>query len=248
MAVVQPGQTVLVEPGTYAPVTISVSGTASEPITFQGAAGGGPRVATVDSSGSSIAGNDFLISGASNVVITGFSAGLSGAADYEVTGSSSNVTINETDAADDPPRPAVEVDDASGVTVSRSTLTLNGVQVNAGASGVVITGNTFDSVASYPAVSVNGAPGTDITGNTIAAHCGPAIDVAASAGATIENNIVTVHGGIAGTCIGTDDATAIAVDSASTAGTTSGRRRPRAWRRSRARPARARTTSRPTRC
>src|ERR1700689_3382942 len=73
-AVVQPGQTVLVEPGTYAPVTISVSGTASEPITFQGAAGGGPGVATVDSSGSSIAGNDFLISGASNVVITGFSA------------------------------------------------------------------------------------------------------------------------------------------------------------------------------
>src|SRR5580693_7140229 len=60
-AVVQPGQTVFVEPSTYAPVTISVSGTASEPITFQGAAGGfnsgSAGVATVDSAGlSAIAG------------------------------------------------------------------------------------------------------------------------------------------------------------------------------------------------
>jgi Right handed beta helix region len=228
-AAVQPGQTVFVEPGTYRPVTISVSGTASEPITFQGAAGGSngevAGIATVDSAGlPSPAGNDFLISGASNVVITGFSVGISASADYEVTGSSSNVTINETDATENAAKPAVEVDDASGVTVSRSTLTAggSGVQVNAGASGVVISGNTFDSVTARPAVSVTGAPGTDIAGNTIAAHCGPAIDVAASAGATIENNIVTVHGGIAGTCTGTDDATAITVDSASTAGTTSG--------------------------
>jgi hypothetical protein len=229
-AVVQPGQTVFVEPGTYAPVTISVSGSASEPITFQGAAGGSngelAGIATVGSAGlPSPADNDFLISGASNVVITGFSVAISASADYEVTGSSSNVTINETDATENAAKPAVEVDDASGVTVSRSTFGAGGgagVRVNAGASGVVITGNTFDSVAAHPAVSVTGAPGTDITGNTIAAHCGPAIDVAASAGATIENNIVTVHGGIAGICTGTDDATAITVDSASTAGTTSG--------------------------
>jgi hypothetical protein len=225
-AVVQPGQTVFVEPGTYAPVVISVSGTASEPITFQGAAGGFgggfAGIATVDSSGSSSAPNDFRISGASNVVITGFSAGFATSADYEVTGSSSNITINETDATENAVKPVVEVDDASGVTVSRSTFSNGtGVQVNAGASGVVITGNTFDSVAQHPAVTVTGAPGTDITGNTIAAQCGPAIDAAASAGASIENNVVTVHGGTAGACSGTDDATAITVDSASTAGTTS---------------------------
>src|SRR5580700_2800674 len=110
-AAVQPGQTVFVEPGTYRPVTISVSGTASEPITFQGAAGGSngevAGIATVDSAGlPSPAGNDFLISGASNVVITGFSVGISGSADYEVTGSSSNVTINETDATENAAKPA----------------------------------------------------------------------------------------------------------------------------------------------
>ncbi|HEY6789315.1 MAG TPA: right-handed parallel beta-helix repeat-containing protein, partial [Trebonia sp.] len=226
-AVVQPGQTVFVEPGAYAPVTISVSGTASEPITFQGAAGGFDAgfagVATVESTGPSIAASDFLISGASNVVITGFTAGLSASADYEVTGSSSNITINETYATENAIKPVVEVDDASGVTVSRSTLENGtGVQVDAGASGVVITGNTFDLVGQHPAVTVTGAPGTDITGNTIAAQCGPAIDVAAaSADASIENNIATGHAGTAGACPGSDDATAITVDPSSTAGTTS---------------------------
>jgi len=225
--VVQPGQTVLVEPGTYAPVTISASGTASQPITFQGATGGfGANfapVATIESTGSTISSNDFLISGASNVVITGFSAGFSASADYEVTGSSSNITINETDATENAAEPVVRVDEASGVTVSRSTFTTGaGVQVNSGASGVVITGNTFVSVAQHSAVTVAGAPGTDITGNTIAAQCGPAIDVSAtSTGASIQNNIVTLHAGITGSCSGTDDATAIAVDPTSTAGTTS---------------------------
>jgi hypothetical protein len=90
-AVAQAGQTVTAEPGTYAPLTISVSGELGKPITFQGATTG---VATIQQSTPRT--DAIVVSGAHNVVISGFRVNPYGAPGYEVTGSSSNVTINGT--------------------------------------------------------------------------------------------------------------------------------------------------------
>jgi Right handed beta helix region len=216
-AVAQPGQTVIVEGGVYAPVTISVSGEPGNPITFQGAT---TQTAVIEATAKTTA---VLVSGAHNVVISGFRVEASGAPGYEVTGSSSDVTIDGTDLLPNPTAPGIEVDAASDVTVSRSSLVGGtGVQVNSGASGVVVTGNTLVSTGPYSAVAVTGAPGTDVTGNTLSVQCGPAIDVSgASAGASIENNIVTSSDHApSSACTDADGTTAIAVSADSTSGTT----------------------------
>jgi hypothetical protein len=217
-AVAQAGQTVIVEPGTYAPVTISVSGAPGNPVTFQGATTG---VASIEPATKADA---VLISGAHDVVISGFRVYPFGAPGYEVTGSSSDITINGTDTTGTVAAPDIEVDAASNVTISRSSLAAGtNVRVNSGASGVVITGNTLISNGRYPAVAVTGAPGTDVTGNTLYAQCGPAIDVSgASAGASIENNVVSSYvTAPSSTCTNADGTTAIAVSADSTPGTTS---------------------------
>jgi hypothetical protein len=216
-AVAQQGQTVIVEGGVYAPVTISVSGEPGNPITFQGAT---THTAVIEATAMTAA---VLVSGAHNVVISGFRVEASGAPGYKVTGSSSDVTINDTDLLPNPTAPGIEVDAASGVTVSRSSLLGGtGVQVNSGASGVVVTGNTLVSTGPYSAVAVTGAPGTDVTGNTLSVQCGPAINVSgASAGASIENNIVTSSDHApSSACTDADGTTAIAVSADSTSGTT----------------------------
>jgi hypothetical protein len=63
------GQTVIVEPGNYSSVTISRSGTPGAPITFFAATSPG-GLARVDFP--QAAGNGFLVSGAHDVVISGF--------------------------------------------------------------------------------------------------------------------------------------------------------------------------------
>ena len=217
-AVAQPGQTVTVEPGTYAPLTISVSGEPGNPITFQGAT---TAAATIEPTTKT---NAIDISGAQNVVVTGFRVYQDAEPAYEVTGSSSDITINATDTIGGQ-APDIEVDAASNVTISRSSLDGGtDVQVNPGASGVVVTGNTLIGNGRYATIAVTGASGTDVTGNTIVTQCGPAIGVSGgSAGASIENNIVTSFEAAppSSVCTNADGTTAIAVAADSVAGTTS---------------------------
>jgi Right handed beta helix region len=182
---VQPGQTVVVEPGTYAGATISVQGTSAAPITFTAIQG-----ATVDGSSSAPA---LTVSGAHNAALNGFSAFPGGSHPaVDVTGGSSGITINGGYAQGGGPVPAVEVDGtSSGVTVSRMAIRGN-IQVDPGASGVVISGNSITAgpVGTW-GVLVTDAAGTDVTGNTVRAVCSGGISVAgASAGVTVENNIV----------------------------------------------------------
>jgi len=184
---VQPGQTVVVEPGSYSDTTISVQGTAQAPITFdaiEGAIVSGP-----------VAGTPALaISGARNVALDGFSGSGSSAPAFDVTGGSSGITINGGFAYSNSALPAIEVDGTSSdVTVSRMAIRgLAGVQVDSGASGVIVSGNTI--LPDHPGtwgVLVTDAPGTDVTGNTINDVCSGGISIAgASAGVTVENNIV----------------------------------------------------------
>jgi hypothetical protein len=190
-SLLHPGQTVVVEPGTYTgSVTISAQGTSLNPVTFDAIEG-----AIIDGSSSAPA---FSISGARDVVLDGFSAFNSGAhQDFYVTGSS-GITINGGAAGGNTTVPAVEVDGTSSdVTVSRMAVDdRTGVQVDPGASGVVITSNSIiaDQVNTWGVV-VNGAPGTDVTSNTFRGVCSGGISITgASAGVSVENNIVQPQG------------------------------------------------------
>jgi len=188
---VQPGQTVVVEPGTYAGTTISRQGTAQAPITFDAVVG-----ATISTFGTDAPA--VTISGSYNVVLDGFSAISGPEQGFDVTGGSSSITINGGYASSASLTvPAVEVDGTtSGVTVSRMAIEAPvPVKVDAGASKAVITGNSIASTATVAGgnwgVAVTGAPGTDVVGNTIHATCSGGISIAsASANAIVENNIV----------------------------------------------------------
>ena len=195
--VVQPGQTVVVEPGDYTGTTISVSGTAQAPITFDAIED--VSVAAVSTEPT------FTISGAHNVVLDGFSAGGPQRSFY-VTGGSSDITINGGFSNDQSgSTAAIEVDGTtSDVTVSRMSIEArNPIEVDPGASGVVITGNSIaPDAANTWGVLVNGAPGTDVTGNTVQTGCSGGISVeGASTGVTVENNIVQPTG--SGCAVGT---------------------------------------------
>jgi Right handed beta helix region len=244
---VQPGQTVIVEPGVYPSVTLSVAGTPDAPITFTAIKG-----ATVNASAS---GPLVTLSGAHNVVLNGFipSGPQQG---FYVTGGSSGTTINGGSALGGSV-PSIEVDGtSSGVTVSRMAInSRKPIQVDSGASGVVITGNTLRSSAVGDwGVLATDAHGIDVTGNTIHGLCSGGISIAgASSGVTVENNIVQSE---SSTC---PTGTAVSVSAGSEAGTVVGynlidrwpagpctagaARATPAWQASRRPPARARTTS-----
>lgn len=182
---VQPGQTVIVEPGTYAGATISAQGTPGAPITFNAIQG-----ATVNGSTATPA-PVFTVSGARDVTLSGFSVFPSSVHQaFDITGGSSGITINGGFAAGIGTAPAIEADGtSSGVTVSRMAIQgSRGVQVDPGASAAVITGDTYFGAHG---VTVTDAPGTDVTGNTVIAECTEGISIAGtSPGVTVENNVV----------------------------------------------------------
>jgi len=115
--------------------------------------------------------------------------------------------------------------DSSAVTISRSKFldmarSAPTVQIDAGGSGDVITTNGFEG--GFPAISVDGTPGTDIVSNTVmystVFECGTAVSLTgASTGSYIENNVLEPSN----TCSGSSNPTGLlSVSAASTAGTT----------------------------
>jgi PKD domain len=190
----------------YATTTVSVSGTASEPITIEAAPGTTPLLSQIADPTTAPA---FTISGASHVTIRGFSITGDIPQFAEVT-SSSDITLDQDGSQDDgawtpdEEEPFVEVaGSSSAVTVSRSTInyvafgTASAVQIDAGSSDDVVAGNVIEddtaSQAQEAFISVSGAPGTAVTGNTVIGSnsCAPTISLGgASTGSTIENNIL----------------------------------------------------------
>jgi hypothetical protein len=248
-AVAQPGQTVYVAAGTYAPVTVSASGTASAPITFEGGFNGS---ATIDpTSGQNaflISGaHDVVINGFNTrpvdtpaYEVTGGSSGITinggqsqpnplnlpaPASSAPATPSASpSPSPSATGSATPNFVPGVEVDSASGVTVSRGSFLAENIEVNSGASAVDIADNTIVASQDHAAVAITGAPGTDVAGNTVLAVCGPGISLSSgSTGASVENNVVSTEYDPAalGACTTAGDTTAITVAADSTTSTVS---------------------------
>ena len=222
-AATTPGDTVLVTGSFYAPVTISNTGTAAAPITIQGNASSftvgaltSSTTAAVTLTGASyVTVKDFAttvdasriayISGSNHVTIDGFTGGISGA-----------TTVTDL--------PGVEIaGDSSDVTVSRGQFgdggrTAPSIQVDPGSSGVVVSTNAI--AGGKPAIAVDGAPGTDVTSNTVMNDCGTALSLTGgSSGSSIENNVLEQVNSCGMPAFSTG---LLNVDAASTKGTTVG--------------------------
>ena len=194
-----PGDTVLIEPGTYGgEVQITASGTAADPITFEAASpeANGWNVSVEPNSNSQAYG--LYLNGASYIDLsgisftggssTGISANIadsshiavshvySSGADVRVTEGSSDVTLSRVWAQGSSGGSAIDVDsDGTGNVITTSVVTAGGN----GAAGI----------------TVSSSPNAVITGNTVTQYCdyGIAVDDGSdgdASGATIENNVI----------------------------------------------------------
>lgn len=219
-AVAQPGQTVQVAWGVYAPTTITASGTASEPITFDGDIESTGDAAIV---GNASAAHGFVIDGASNVVIRGFNP--VGAASLVLVENAANVTVDQINSSAPSASVGIEVSGTSSdVTLSRnlfgsSESTATGIQIDSGVKDTTITTNEVENDG-VTGISVDGATGTVVNSNTVSTECGAGIVLSgASTNSTVENNIVDTAQGTTpeGSCSATPNS--IEVDASAVSGT-----------------------------
>ncbi|MET8201133.1 right-handed parallel beta-helix repeat-containing protein [Micromonospora taraxaci] len=203
-AVVQPGQTVLVEPGHYEEVlTMTRSGTPEAPITFRASAvRGDVRIGKVRSMAGPTTGSVIIVAGVHDVALRDFVVeGVSGAPAVTVDGST-RVTIDGNGIRGATASGGVRITGGSrDVTISRQWFLIGGgpvVAVGAGTVNAVVVGNQGYSRAG---MVVTDAPDTVVTGNTIITTCGKGIDVAGdSPGASIRNNIIATAGSARQAC------------------------------------------------
>ncbi|WP_406203318.1 right-handed parallel beta-helix repeat-containing protein [Kitasatospora sp. NBC_01560] len=218
-AVVQPGQTVEIQPGTYREaVLVTRSGNVGAPITFR-SGGDGSSYATIGLR--STAGDGITVRNASNLRFDHLSVapGIDGSvvvdgghdvdfmrvdlsrADLHITNASSDVRFAAGALSPVHGRSPILVDDGS----SRTLLTTN--SISAGPEGV--TG-----------IAVKDAPGTVVVSNTVHSSCNAGIALSgASGGAVIENNVVDTTDGYDKPCADPVRATGISVAASATAGT-----------------------------
>ncbi|HWG22748.1 PKD domain-containing protein [Actinospica sp.] len=208
--VVSPGDVVEIELGSYAPVTITRSGTASAPITFTGYAS---QTGVVGNDAN--AASDLTLSGASYINVESLTTGQAATAEIAIDGGS-NITISHVSAKNVISPHALHITGgASAVTVVDSYF-FEPVLIDGGATGTVFTTNETTAP-----VAVAGATNTAITSNTLNT-CGSAISVTNSSTATsIENNVVDNFGTDSAGISCTTAAYGILVDASSATGTTS---------------------------
>ena len=196
-AATTPGDTVIVDPGNYAPFAVTSSGTATAPITIKALS---PSAVTGTSGASSVysstATAPITISGANYVDVDGLNAtayaGTSNTATVEVSGST-HVSLDGLDAGQQNATNSSALSiggSSSNVTVSRGEFTsIDGpaLAISAGSADVLTT-NLLRSMGST-GIAVSGATGISVTSNTIQSACGHGIVFSgASTGGSIENN------------------------------------------------------------
>lgn len=218
-----PGDTVLVAGSDYSTygenVTISNSGTAAAPITFESIGAPYFKLANVEISGSYIVfeGGRFNHLSSANAVVTG-----------------AHVTFDHDEFFGGGGAPDVQAGpDVIGLSVEQSNLEAMGnyslIQLGAGDTDTVLSTNILgtgtDDVNQIgskppsggpdaPAIVVSKDTDTDVTGNTIVSECFTGVSVTGSTGTDIENNVIGAE-----TCetTGRQD---VAVDAASAPSTT----------------------------
>jgi Right handed beta helix region/PKD domain len=182
-----PGDVVSISPGTYASATITNSGTAANPIVYTGTS----NLLTGIGQGST-AQAVLTFSGASNIEVENLRMFTGAGTAVVVDGGSNDTFVRdefESQSTTNGTTGLHITGGASAVTV-RDSYVYDGVVVDDGSTGTVITTNEFNAQLAEP-ISIQGAANTAITSNTIG-YCGPAVSVTASSSSTsIENNVVT---------------------------------------------------------
>ncbi|MFF4880982.1 hypothetical protein [Micromonospora sp. NPDC000668] len=225
-AVAEPGQIVLVHPGTEyrESVVISRSGTEGAPITFRAVNGPGESASVVKvGKRRGPSGNEsaFTLRGVHDVVLDGFRASGEGTAEAVLVDGSSRIILDRLVASEYEAPGRVRITGASAdVTVSRGTFVGgSGLVVDPGVRAALVTASTF----TVSGITVRDAPGTKIVGNTLTTNCTLAVDVTGtSPGVSIRNNILETAGGAlddAQACRVPSQATAVAVSAGSAAQT-----------------------------
>lgn len=225
-AATSPGDTVIVAQGSYAPFTVTASGTAAAPITVEGAVTSLRSLnAIVDSpQGGTVAAA--TISGASYVVVKGLKLYSYGNAPaISITGAD-DVTVDSDYAVQEAKSSLADVAVSSGSYVS---ITRDYVGGEGTAGGVLLAGGSNDTVASDyvqmagygPGLMLDGSTGAAVAGDSVLEACGIGIgSVDGSSSSSIENNVVDRIVST-GTCVlPATGAGALSVDSASVPGTT----------------------------
>lgn len=196
--VVNPGQTVLVEPGIYqGPAILSHSGNPGAPITFESAT---PRSGsnwntpvTIESSLGST-GTVLTLADVHDVRISGITVQGNLSSGIDVTGSH-DITFDTDDVTGGTATThGIAIDgSSSGIVVTRTADTDTGgaIQLAAGAGQVTIADDIM-AAAHGQVISATGVSGLSLTGNTVqGSPCEPAIGIAGgSTGVTVENNAV----------------------------------------------------------
>jgi len=179
------GQTVVVHPAAYREkVTITHSGTAAAPITFR-------TSSKVAKAGFFV--NSLAVTGASHLRFEGAQGAsivVSGSSDVSFDNALLSLgTLHVTDGS-------------TGVSLTRSEIYNRSseagspIVIDKGSANTVVSGNIAyppaDSQSPAPLISVDGATGTAVTGNTLRVTCGAAVGVGGKATTTtVENNVVT---------------------------------------------------------
>lgn len=183
---VNPGDVVYISPGAYATgATITRSGTSAAPIVFTG----GSTLSAIGAGSTAAA--ELTLSGVSNVEIENLRVYTGTSAAVVIDGGSNDTLVHDSFlSATTAGTTAVHVTNgASGIVVQSSAVN-DGVVIDGGATGTILTTNSVTSPRATP-ISVQGATNTAITSNTVTA-CIPAISVTdGSSGTSIENNVVT---------------------------------------------------------
>lgn len=227
-AAANPGDTVIVAGGTYAPFTVTASGTADAPITIEGAttAYGSLNAFVSTPQGGSVVGA--TISGAAYITLKGLKLYSYGNASAVAVSGADHVTLDTVIAvqAAKASAAAIAVSSSSYLSVVHSF-----VGGTTTAATVAINGGSNDTLASDyvqngklgPGIMIDDSAAAAVAGNTVMSTCGTGIGALdGSASSSIENNVVEGLGEAGfGTCaVPVADEGGVVVDTASTAGTT----------------------------
>ncbi|MDY0810511.1 right-handed parallel beta-helix repeat-containing protein [Kitasatospora purpeofusca] len=211
-AAVLPGQTVQIADGTYLePVTVDHSGTAEAPVIFRGPTAGQPApynsgwayLGTSDKPGGGV-----TVKGAEHVRFELLKVLTGPQAPAVLVDGSRDVSFSEVGLAGGP---ALRITNGSErVSAVRSGVA--DVLVDGGSTGTVLSTNRSSSVR------VDNAPGTVVVSNTLGDCSKGLVLTGASAGTTVENNVINTVNERGERCDASTPAVGITVDRSATAG------------------------------
>jgi hypothetical protein len=207
--VVNPGQTVLISTGSYAPFTLTRSGTPTAPLTFAAA---GISVVRIQNPAAGIT----LLAGVHDVMLShlDFFPAQGGGLSIDA---SNDVTLDHLVMADTSPAASMRTvgitNGSTDITLSRSLFSRGNVVIDGASHNIVITTNRLLNGPGAAVQATGGAANVDVTSNTITGGCGVGV-VVQSASATVENNLVS-EPQTSATCSSPAAAIEVSADSAS---------------------------------